>query len=48
MQATEGLEAFTSRLFTKVLGWSIEEVQVLLGFVRKELKSPKLHIYVNL
>jgi hypothetical protein len=48
MQINEGLEAFTLRLFTKVLGWSIEEVQVLLDFVRKEFQNPRFHLYLKL
>lgn len=43
----EGLEAFSLGPFTRVLGWSIEEVQVLLANVRKELKNPKVHIYTD-
>ncbi|KAH0543389.1 hypothetical protein FGG08_002247 [Glutinoglossum americanum] len=45
LQISEGVEAFTLRLFTKVLDWSIEEVQVLLGFVRSELKDSKIHAH---
>lgn len=48
MQTSEGLEGFTLRLFTKVLGWQIEEVQVLLAAVRKDMKNPKIHVYMNL
>ena len=47
-QTSEGLEGFTLRLFTKVLGWKIEEVQVLLASVRKDMKDPKIHVYMNL
>ncbi|KAL8638409.1 MAG: hypothetical protein Q9228_004440 [Teloschistes exilis] len=44
----EGLEAFTLRLFTQVLGWQQEEVQVLLANVRKDLRDPKIHAQFDL
>lgn len=33
----DGLEGFTFRLWTKVLGWSVEEVEAFLIGVRKDL-----------
>ncbi|KAL1840130.1 hypothetical protein VTJ49DRAFT_786 [Mycothermus thermophilus] len=42
-QLLSGLEAFSLRLYCGVLGWSKEELMVLLAKVRKELKDPKLH-----
>ena len=48
IQTDEGLEAFTLRLFTKVLNWSVEEVRVLLGFVREEMKNPRIHAIYDL
>ncbi|KAF5498232.1 Secondary metabolism regulator LAE1 [Colletotrichum fructicola] len=44
----DGLEGFTLRMFCSVLGWTKEEVQVLLMSVRKELKAPAFHAYYNL
>lgn len=41
----EGLEAVTLYFFTSILGWSVDEVQVLLALVRKDLKDPKIHAY---
>ncbi|CAI0650038.1 unnamed protein product [Colletotrichum noveboracense] len=38
-QTIDGLDAFTLKLFIGVLGWTREEVIVLLAQVRKELKS---------
>jgi hypothetical protein len=32
-------------LFTRVLGWSIEEVQVLVAGIRNEYKEQKIHLY---
>jgi hypothetical protein len=43
---TEGLEALSLRLFTKVLGWRKEEVETLCAKVRSELKTnKKIHPY---
>ncbi|KAJ3948840.1 hypothetical protein N0V92_012932 [Colletotrichum tropicale] len=48
-QTIEGLDAFTLKLFIGVLGWTREEVIVLLAQVRKELKSRPFtfHAYIN-
>ena len=48
MQIEDGLEAFTLRLFTQVLGWKAEEVQVLLANVRKDIRDPKIHAQFDL
>lgn len=42
-QAIDGLEAFSMRLFTSVLKWEPEEVQVLCAKVRTELKNKSIH-----
>ncbi len=36
------------RLYTQLLGWKIEEVQVLLANVRKDLRDPKIHAQFEL
>lgn len=41
----DGLEGFTNRLFTGVLGWSMEEVQAFLVGVRKDLQNRSIHCY---
>ncbi|KAK1464519.1 methyltransferase domain-containing protein [Colletotrichum cuscutae] len=43
IQVLDGLEAFTLRIFCGVLGWTREEVLVLLAAVRNELKSGAFH-----
>ncbi|OMP82089.1 hypothetical protein BK809_0006399, partial [Diplodia seriata] len=48
MQVLEGMEAFSYRLFTGTLGWSLEEVQVLIAKTVKELKTMKFHAYNEL
>ncbi|PGG99508.1 hypothetical protein AJ79_08510 [Helicocarpus griseus UAMH5409] len=47
MMVSQGAEAFSLRLFIKVLGWSIEEVQVLLAKVRKDLNNRGIHVYTT-
>ncbi|MCJ1361934.1 hypothetical protein MMC16_001035 [Acarospora aff. strigata] len=44
----DALQAVTLALFTRVLGWSAEEVEVLLAGVRRDLKNPRIHAYYNL
>lgn len=39
----EGLEGFTMAPFTRVLGWTPEEAQVLIAQVRKETVTRKFH-----
>ncbi|KAF9889525.1 hypothetical protein FE257_007235 [Aspergillus nanangensis] len=39
------LESYSLALFSRVLGWSPEEIQVFLASVRKELQDPQTHIY---
>lgn len=41
----DGIEGLSLRLFTKVLGMSIEAVQVLLMETRHEVKNSKVHSY---
>ena len=52
VQIEAGLEAFSLRLFTQLLGWTTEDVQTLLANVRKDLRNPKIHaqfdLYVNM
>lgn len=48
VQLENGLEGFTLRLFTTVLGWKAEEVQVLLANVRKDIRDPKIHAQFDL
>ncbi|KAK1992847.1 S-adenosyl-L-methionine-dependent methyltransferase [Colletotrichum falcatum] len=47
IEMLEGLEGFSFKLLCGALGWTKEEVYVLLAGVRKELKSTKLHAYLK-
>ncbi|RBQ68785.1 hypothetical protein FVER53590_08724 [Fusarium verticillioides] len=40
-----GLDAISSALFTRVLGWSKPQLDVFLTDVRKDLKNPSIHAY---
>ena len=39
------LEGLSLAIFTRMLGWTPEEVALFLVGVRKELKSPRVHAY---
>lgn len=41
----DAIEAYSIALFTRVLGYRPEEVQVLLAKMREQYKNPELHIY---
>ena len=41
----DGLHGFTMALFTRVLGWGADEVELLLMNVRKDVKNKKIHTY---
>lgn len=44
VQLREGLEAFSLALFTKALGWSVEDVQVFLTEVRRDILKKSVHM----
>ena len=44
----EVADGITKAIFTKALGWSVEEVEVLLADVRKNLKDQSIHAYLPL
>ncbi|KPM39196.1 hypothetical protein AK830_g7331 [Neonectria ditissima] len=44
----QGLEGFSIRGLTDMLGWSYEEAQVFLARMRKELLDPNVHSYIDL
>ncbi|GKT86472.1 methyltransferase domain-containing protein [Colletotrichum tofieldiae] len=47
IQLLDGLEGFSMRLLCGALGWTKEEVMVLLAGVRSELKSGKIHAWLH-
>ncbi|OCL01421.1 S-adenosyl-L-methionine-dependent methyltransferase [Glonium stellatum] len=48
VQILDGLEGFSYRLLTQVLGWELQEVDVLIAKVRKELKSKAVHAQIDM
>lgn len=42
---TPSLEGLSLGMFTRVLGWQKEEVEIFLTEVRKDMKNPKIHAY---
>lgn len=48
VQLLEGLEAVTIVPFTKVLGWSVEDVHAFLAEVRRDLKKRSVHLLHDL
>ena len=45
MNYSEGIEGLTIGLFTRALGWTAAEVQVLIAKLRPELKDRTIHSY---
>ena len=42
------LEAMSLRLFTNVLGWTVQEVQELLDGVRQDFSNTRIHAYYTM
>lgn len=43
----DGLEGFSVKLYVSKLGWTEEEVQVLLAHVRRDITNRKIHAYLS-
>jgi hypothetical protein len=43
----ESMESYSMALFTRVLGWSPNEVNIFLAGVRQELTDRSLHLYAK-
>ena len=43
LQMLEGLEGFTLAPLTRVHGWTLEEVEILVAKVRTDLRTPRIH-----
>lgn len=46
IQEQKVIESYTPKLFEHALGWSVEEIHVLMAQVKKELKDPSIHLYL--
>ncbi|KAJ5852200.1 uncharacterized protein N7529_011585 [Penicillium soppii] len=47
LNVLEGIPAYTYALFTRMLGWSRAEIEVLTAGLRKELRNTTLHLYTK-
>ena len=43
----EGLESYTMALFTRVLGWTVEEVHTFIAKARAEMVDRSIHLYTK-
>lgn len=43
VQLMEGVEGYSLALFTRVMQWTPEEVQALLGEVRRDIENKDIH-----
>jgi hypothetical protein len=43
-----GIEGFSLALFTRILGWKKEEVDVFLAKVRSDIKDRNIHSYLSM
>lgn len=44
----ESMGPYCTALFSRVLGWSREDIEVLLAMIRKELRDPSIHQYLQI
>ena len=44
-QELQAVDSYTPGVFSRVLGWSEDEIQVFIAKVKKELKDPSIHLY---
>ncbi|KAF4303670.1 Methyltransferase type 11 [Botryosphaeria dothidea] len=47
VQTYEGLEAFVLAVFTRILGWTADEVQVFIAKCRADMKKKDVHMVLN-
>ncbi|CAJ0550954.1 Ff.00g108840.m01.CDS01 [Fusarium sp. VM40] len=45
IQAAQAIESYTPQIFSNVLGWSQEEIQVFMAKAKNEIKDPSVHLY---
>ncbi|KAF5724918.1 hypothetical protein FMUND_348 [Fusarium mundagurra] len=46
IQEGKAIESYTPQIFSAVLGWSQEEIQVFMTKVKNEIKDPSIHLYL--
>ncbi|KAH7030072.1 S-adenosyl-L-methionine-dependent methyltransferase [Macrophomina phaseolina] len=47
VQTYEGLEAFVLAVFTRILGWTADEVQIFIAKCRADMKKKDVHMVLN-
>lgn len=43
----DAVDSYTPGLFTRILGWTPEECQVLIAKVKKNFRDPQLQLYTK-
>lgn len=43
----DSVDSYTVALFTRVLGWSLEECQVIMAKVKQEVRDLQHQLYTN-
>lgn len=46
IQELKVVESYTPKLFEHALGWSVQEIQILMAKVKQELTNPSVHLYL--
>lgn len=46
IQELQVVDSYTPAVFSRVLGWSAEEIQVFIAKVKKDMKDPTIHLYL--
>lgn len=46
VQSLQAIDSYTPKLFEHVLGWPMEEIQVLMAQAKSELQNPAIHVYL--
>ncbi|KAG5656888.1 hypothetical protein KAF25_011057, partial [Fusarium avenaceum] len=46
IQETKVVESYTPKLFEHALGWSVQEIQILMAKVKQDLQNPSVHMYL--
>lgn len=46
IQELQVIDSYTPGVFSRVLGWSDDEIQVFMAKVRNDLKNPSIHLYL--
>jgi hypothetical protein len=46
VQSIQAIESYTPKLFGQVLGWPMEDIQVIMAQAKSELRDPSIHLYL--